>query len=393
MTDAEHAVQLDPDLDDRLCRLLVGWDALEQRNGAKGIIDFNVAGIVEADRFEHRVDVLEAIVELRRSCDPGSFVGQRLTAHETYLRALMGQQFSFDAYVAATQAVLPATLPDRQLRAARTVAETQLAELGVNPNGSIDDQLSALDPPLPFDTVEQTFRSMLDEHRHSLEDVIGQPVPFELTIEDVEVDEYWSYWVDGAGTEFRLRLNRKRGSFTRVECLQFTFHELLAHCGQMKAWATHIAAGNLPRYFGLTTVHAPEQVMLEGLAQTLPLLIPNEAMTDPVLAVRLALMRHRLMIDNNLHCMINTGATVERCASYHEHWSLGSSTRRAITDLAARGAGPLYRSYLYAYPAGCELFWSAHERLRPEQQAELVRACYRGPQSADAIRAFIDGRR
>jgi len=48
-----------------------------------------------------------------------------------------------------------------------------------------------------------------------------------------------------------------------------------------------------------------------------------------------------------------------------------------------------HRSYLYAYPAGCELFWSAHEQPAPEQQADLVRTCYRGPQSADAIRTFI----
>jgi len=117
-----------------------------------------------------------------------------------------------------------------------------------------------------------------------------------------------------------------------MECLQFTFHELLAHCGQMKAWATRIAAGDLPRYCGLTTVHTPEQVMLEGLAQTLPLMIPNDAAADPVLAVRLTLMRYRLMMDNNLHCMINNGATIERCAAYHERWSLGHSTRRAVND-------------------------------------------------------------
>jgi hypothetical protein len=84
--------------------------------------------------------------------------------------------------------------------------------------------------------------------------------------------------------------------------------------------------------------------MLEGLAQTLPLLIPNDAATDPVFAAWLALMRHRLMIDNNLHCMINDGATIERCASYYERWSLGRSTGRAVSDLAARSADPLYRS-------------------------------------------------
>jgi hypothetical protein len=91
--------------------------------------------------------------------------------------------------------------------------------------------------------------------------------------------------------------------------------------------------------------------------------------------------------------MINRGAKIEHCASYHERWSLDRSRRRTIGDLAARSGDPLYRSYLYAYPAGCELFWAAHDELAREQQAELVRACYQGPRSADAIRAFIDDRR
>jgi hypothetical protein len=91
--------------------------------------------------------------------------------------------------------------------------------------------------------------------------------------------------------------------------------------------------------------------------------------------------------------MINGGATIEQCVAYHAQWSLDRSARRAISDLAARSANPLYRSYLYAYPAGCELFWAAHEQLAPEQRAELVRACYRGPRSVGAIRAFIHDRR
>jgi hypothetical protein len=50
MTDADDPLHLDSDLDARLCRLLVGWDAFEQRNGAKPIIDFNVSGIVDGDQ-------------------------------------------------------------------------------------------------------------------------------------------------------------------------------------------------------------------------------------------------------------------------------------------------------------------------------------------------------
>jgi hypothetical protein len=127
MTDVCDAGQLDSQFDDRLCRVLVGWDALEQRNGAKAIIDFNVAGVVDGEDFEHRLDVLDALLELQRSCHPGSFAGRRLTAHEAYLRALMGQQIPFEAYVSATQAVCPALLPDEQLGDARQAAEARVA--------------------------------------------------------------------------------------------------------------------------------------------------------------------------------------------------------------------------------------------------------------------------
>jgi hypothetical protein len=101
--------------------------------------------------------------------------------------------------------------------AGRHAAEAQLAELGISRDKPIDDQLDALDPPLAFDNMEQTFRSMLDDHRHSLEAIIDEPVAFELAIVGIEVDDYWSYWVDGTGRQFRLRLNRERASFSRSE--------------------------------------------------------------------------------------------------------------------------------------------------------------------------------
>jgi hypothetical protein len=44
--------------------MLVGWDALEQRSGTKGIIDFNVPGIVDADTSSTAFELAIVAVEV-----------------------------------------------------------------------------------------------------------------------------------------------------------------------------------------------------------------------------------------------------------------------------------------------------------------------------------------
>ncbi len=381
---------LEPGLDLELCRLLVGWDNLEQRNGARAVIDFNVSGVLSGQHFDHRYDVLRALIELKDACEECSLAFERVAAHEAYLRALMGQQLPFGDYIRATQGVVPSLFDESYLDVVRADAEQQLVEIGVNPREPVHPQLDELDPPLPLVAAEKSFHTFLDNHLHGLETLINEDLSFDLTIIPVEVDEYWSYWVDGTASRFRLRLNQRKASFSLTECLQFTFHELIAHCGQMHAWSGRISEGALAAYFGITTVHTPEQFMLEGLAQTLPLLIRSEVLTaNPILQARMTLMRYELLIRNNLHYMINRFAPIEECLAYYEQRSFRRKTLDLLNDLVSRSVDVLYRSYQYVYPVSCEFFWDAAEGLTPDACAQLVRSCFREPHTAEDLRSLV----
>ena len=389
MTEDREELHIAPDLDERLCQVLIGWHCLENNGSTPPIIDFDVSGVASASNFDHRYDVLLALQELKGACDPRSFAFERVCGHEAYLRVLMGQQIPFDDYVKATQGVLPRLFSDDYLEQARATAQHRLAVVGIEASGSIRDQLKELDPPLDVTRVERTFRALLEEHFGSLETIVAENVRFNLEIEFVEVDEYWSYWVDGEKDRFRLRLNKSRAVFSSSECLQFAFHELLSHCGQMQAWSTLISQGRLARYFGITTVHTPEQFMSEGLAQMLPLLVSSPAKDDELLIARMALMRYELLVQNNLHYMVNHGASLEDCLMRYNERSLQPNTRAMLTDLASRGTNPLYRTYQYVYPVSCELFWRAAEKLSSCGRAELVKFCFRGPGSAATLDALV----
>src|SRR5205085_2648633 len=74
----------------------------------------------------------------------------------------------------------------------------------------------------------------------------GTDAPYELTIETVDVDHYWSYWLDGQGSFARLRLNLRRSSFTAVRARQFALHEILGHALQSASYAARAATEDVP---------------------------------------------------------------------------------------------------------------------------------------------------
>lgn len=99
----------------------------------------------------------------------------------------------------------------------------------------------------------------------------GVGAQYRLTIEIYQLDEYGSYWLDGSGQDARLRLNLPNaGRFTKVSARQFALHEVLGHALQYAALADRCSHENVP-WVRLLSVHAPHQVLFEGVAQALPL--------------------------------------------------------------------------------------------------------------------------
>ncbi len=113
--------------------------------------------------------------------------------------------------------------------------------------------------------------------------------------------------------------------------------------------------------FALTAVHAPQQVLLEGLAQALPLFLTPD---DSWLTTRVRLAHYVELVRAELHLAVNAGVDIAECAA-HARARVPFWTDARISDqLSDRGADPLLRSYLWAYPAGLDWFVRPGRRCR-----------------------------
>ncbi len=194
---------------------------------------------------------------------------------------------------------------------------------------------------------------------------------------------YWAYWLDGSGRELRLRLNVRHATFTKVTVRQFALHEVLGHGLKAASYTARSAAEDVP-WVRLLSVHSPHQILLEGLAQTLPLFVTPD---DEAVLTRVKLEHYSYLVRAELHLAINSGTSVEQCAEHARAripWWTDDAIGDALTD---RSADPLLRSYLWSYPAGQD--WFTHlSTADPTVWRPILRAAYRRPLTTTDLAAM-----
>jgi hypothetical protein len=384
----EGSFKLTDDLDTALTSLLMGWHRLERGLKDQDIIDFNLIGRHSKTTFKSRLQVLDEIKRLRPLVhDDKSPAAKRLSAHETYLRALMGEKTSFPDYILNTQGIPVRVFSNTYLAKRRGGLERMLAELNISFDDKTPDAFRQKEKSVPISRSPNEFSSMLTTHRKYVEAITSTKFAFDIKMEFVSLDKYWTYWVDGVTNKFRLRFNRHKikHPFTRSQVTQYVYHELLAHCGQMSGWRSQIKAGKLAKYFGLTTVHSPEQFLLEGVAQTLPLFIKNADTEDPFLRARVYLSHYRSLVNNNVHIMINDGRSIEECVAYVARHIPYEADADIAPGLASRANNILFRSYQFVYPSSFDFFVDCAERLPDHAARQLISTTYRWPCTFDQL--------
>lgn len=356
--------------------IIVAWDRFEKANGGHEIIDFNLLLAETTDReYKNRYQILQDLTALKEGSEDAKF-NHKLDAHICYLRALMGQQFSLEDYVEATQQIPVIFFDDQVLETARQNLGEVLDEVGLTLGPDLRKEMERLTPIIPPKDLDDYYRESYGRHKKYLEDALGKQVAFELKIEIVEDDGYWSCWVDGAGKTYRLRINTRGWEYSEARILAMVYHELLAHCSQVALWTDEIAAGRLHHGWGLTTVHTPEQFLMEGLAQTLPLYLQNEYTTRPEMISRIHLTYFTWLILNNIHIMINRGDNIESCIDYSKKHIPWYETDKLIPDLSSRTNNLLFRSYQYVYPASFHFFLKLTGELSDGQKIKFLQRCF-----------------
>ena len=353
------------------------WDLLERSRGEAPVIDFDCAPPAEKPSpFDNRFAALDELTQLRIEADAQDQQALRtqLDAHIAYLGALIGQQLPLDEYISATQGCMPRGWTRDYLDERARTAKDALRSLGIAWDEHTGTNLRGASEQLPADDVDSIIAEYAGKHESSIRQLVDTTAVFNLTIEDVEVDTYWSYWLDGAGHDTRLRINKNKTSFSRVDAYRFALHEVLGHALQYSS-LTAQAESHTVEWPRMLAVHCPHQVLFEGLAQVLPWVASPD---DEIIRARTRVDHFMNLVRGQLHILINNGATVTDCrdvARRQVPWWTNEEVARELQD---RSRNPQLRSYLWSYPAGMDWFIRLVE-AGGTTPTEVLREAYKRP--------------
>ncbi|GAA1834887.1 hypothetical protein GCM10009682_61420 [Luedemannella flava] len=364
-------------LRDEIERVLRSWDAHERQRGATPIIDYDFCPTDdEAEPAGSRLEVYERLGGLLDSTDPvgNRYIISRLNADLAYLRALMGERDPLPTYIAQTQGCAAAGWSPDYVTAVGALARDELSAFDIPWDASTSERWEKLEGPLTVDDAATAIRRATNQYEPAVREVVGTTAPFDLAIETVNVDAYWAYWLDGAGSNARLRLNLRHARFTEVVARQFAFHEVLGHALQGASMYARASQDDVP-WVRLLSVHAPQQVLFEGLAQALPLFVVPD---DRELAARVRVAHYLQLVRAELHLAINAGASASACAAHARDRVPFWDDAQIADALSDRGVNPQLRSYLWAYPAGIDWFVRLADD-EPVLGRDILHAAYRDP--------------
>jgi hypothetical protein len=370
---------------------LRAWNAYEVNRGAPPVIDFDCDPTFDSIApAVGRLAVHRDLTGLRRraGAERNEPLAARLTAHLAYLEALMGAREPLQAYVLSTQGCGAAGWSTDYVTAIGEIARRHIEGLGATWNAATSDALVAIEEPLDPKEAPEAIREAATKLENDVRSVVHSQAPYDLNIEIVDLDAYWGYWLDGAGSRVRMRINIKRAKFTKVQATQFALHEILGHGLQCASYADQCAKGNV-QWLRMTSVHAQHQVLLEGLAQALPLFVAPD---DERLVARVRLAHYLELVRSELHLLVNGGSSIRDCVE-HARIRVPFWGDEAISDiLSDRSTNPLLRSYLWAYPAGIDWFVALADLADEKTTSSILRLAYREPLTPDDLtRAWPDG--
>jgi hypothetical protein len=363
-----------------------GWDNFERAHGGPEIIDFDLTEVDNTDSFTSREEILSALENLAEQLDTnsheGEFLHDKLQGSIFYLRAILGQQIPFNEYARYTIGISVTPFSDHELEALQNEVNDLLSYFGIELKAEDKEKFETT---LTISDPEKIKRGITDNQEFWLARLrdYGVPTPqrFRLNVEFVEVDAYWSNWINGSFREgVTLRINiHPRKKYELGRPLMLCLHEICGHALQMTLWKDAIAGGVLNPACGLTTVHSPEAFVCEGLGQTVADFLSDENDFPREFWLTRRLQYYTLMVLHNAHLMIYESVPAEEILQYAETRLPFTPSSVIEAEMRDRRSDPLYRTYQLTYAAGEHMIKTLTRDLTPEQKRLLLRELYSTP--------------
>ena len=255
-------------LRDQVESLVRSWGAYEEARGGRQVIDYDCAPTDQPGTpASSRIEVYDQLTSINQQAkaDGDTHVEQTTRAHLAYLSTVLGERPELDAYMRATQGCGTAGWSEDYVVELGDRARKAYADLGVSWGPKTADEVFQLETPMTLERAATQVRVLADEAEPAVRALTGTTATYTVDVQVVDIDDYWSFWVDGAGHHSRLRFNQRTAVFTEDGLRFFAQHELLGHALQCSSFA-QTAENEDVDWVRTLTVHLPYQSLLEGLA-------------------------------------------------------------------------------------------------------------------------------
>lgn len=366
-------------LRDDIETVLRSWNRYEVERSCPPVVDFDChpsddAVLPASDRLAVRTQLVE-LMTLAGHDHSTYHLRDRASAAIAYLDSLLGERRPVREYIRTTQGCDAHGWSDSHIALVRDVALKQLDHIGISWGADTLDDLNASEGPLDPASAADVIRQHAVTFEPDVRRLADTNAPFDLSIEHVDLDVYWAYWLDGTGANVRMRINSRRANFTDIQARQFALHEILGHGLQCASYAQKCQQADVP-WVRITSVHAQQQVLLEGLAQALPLFLYPESQQ---LITRVRLAHYLELVRAKLHLAINDGQSIQECVTMARSLAPFWSDETVSDVLTDRSANPLLRTYLWAYPAGIDWFVRLADEGSEETIRKVLQTAYASP--------------
>lgn len=321
------------------------------------------------------------------------FLIAKLGADEAFFMNIDGQGQEPLEYIEATMGVKPEIIGEERLQAQTEIVKDLLRQNGYPEYNA--ETITAFRDAQKIDITEvpDILKSSGEVVLRNIGDFIGEKIEPTVDIQTDEKNEYWFNWTSGDRRRFKLTINthpRHDQKMNRGKIQAMASHEY-CHLAQMKAWQNEIDEGQLLPVLGITSVHDPEQVTLEGIAQTLHRFLPRANLSSAA-EIELEMEGLRQMVYNNVHITVNTeGQYVRDVVEYVRKYLPAESASEIRKQIRERTKDPVKKTYLYSYGIGFLRHQWYAANLNPEGKRELLRLIFSQPTTPQQEHQYVEG--
>jgi hypothetical protein len=220
-------------------------------------------------------------------------------------------------------------------------------------------------------------------------------------VEFAREDAYWKNWISGnvaEGEPITLRINvHERHLWYQGAVEVLVLHEYCGHAVQMALWHDAVRHRQLASFLGVLTVHFPDQFLLEGLAEAMAYVLPDQpgrsrsSDEDHRLEWRSEIVRelqtYNLLILNNVHIIANEDG-IDNARIYARQRLPFTPDETIERELRDRTSHPLFRAYQYVYAPAKEAMLQGLSRPEQDKWA-ILRRLYREPATPQQVCARL----